>query len=322
MRRNSSHGFSLVELMISMSIMLVIAGAATTALMKMTNAQATIWNRTQMHSGIRGATEVLQQEVGQAGRITIPNDVKLHGPVTAGANSFVLDCVATCVTGTTATSGLFVNELLVVDGTTTQETVKITLLDTTTQTVTATFVNPHAAQAPVRVLGAFATGVVPPLASPSSYANGSTGSTLKMFGDINADGKMVYIEYTCEPAVHPTTLYRNSMDWDQTSASAAASASQILLSNIRDNPDGSPCFTYQTQSLLVNGVTTYFVTDVAITLTVQTQLLDPVTKQPQLETKALLNVSPRNVFNAWTLASLGITNRIQPMPATVTSLLQ
>ena len=38
----------------------------------MTSAQATIWNRTQMHSGIRGATEVLQQEVGQAGRVTLP----------------------------------------------------------------------------------------------------------------------------------------------------------------------------------------------------------------------------------------------------------
>ena len=44
----------------------------SSALLKMTDAQATIWNRTQMHSGIRGATEVLQQEVGQAGRIALP----------------------------------------------------------------------------------------------------------------------------------------------------------------------------------------------------------------------------------------------------------
>ena len=57
-------------------------------------------------------------------------------------------------------------------------------------------------------------------------------------------------------------------------------------------------------------------TDVAITLTVQTQLIDPVTEQFQTETKALLNVSPRNVFNAWAMASLGITDRIQPMPST------
>jgi prepilin-type N-terminal cleavage/methylation domain-containing protein len=318
MRRNADSGFSLVELMISMSVMLVIAGAATSALMRMTSAQATIWNRTQMHSGIRGATEVLQQEVGQAGRVATPNSVRLRDAVIAGANTVVVECVGTCVTGTTALSGIFQTELLVVDGTNTQETVIVTGLTTTT--ITATFLNPHAAQAPVRALGSFAEGVIPPLAAPSSFASGSTGWTLKLFGDINADGSMKYIEYTCEPAVNPTTLYRNSMDWNAGS-SPAATASQILLSNLTANPDGSPCFTYQTQNLLVNGVQRYFVTDVAITLTVQTQLIDPVTKQFQKETKALLNVSPRNVFNAWLLASLGITNRVQPIPTSVTALL-
>ena len=39
------------------------------------------------------------------------------------------------------------------------------------------------------------------------------------------------------------------------------------------------------------------------------------------ETKALLNVSPRNVFNVWQLASAGVAERIQPMPPTVTALL-
>jgi hypothetical protein len=32
-------------------------------------------------------------------------------------------------------------------------------------------------------------------------------------------------------------------------------------------------------------------------------------------------VSPRNVFHVWQLASLGITNRVQPMPASVAALL-
>jgi prepilin-type N-terminal cleavage/methylation domain-containing protein len=316
MVRRSQSGFSLAELLISMAVMLVIAGAATTALMKMTHAQATIWNRTQMHSGIRGATEVLQQEVGQAGRIAMPNSVQLTGAVTAGSQSPTLQCVGTCVTGTTAVSGLYVGELIVVDGTATQETVVLTGVGSTT--ITATFANPHSSLAPIRALGSFAAGVVPPLAAPASYANGSTGTVLKMFGDINADGKMVYVEYTCNTA--NGNLYRNSMDWNAGSKTAAT-ASQILLGNITANPDGSPCFTYQTANLMVNGVQTYFVTDVAITLTVQTQLRDPITKQFQTETKALLNVSPRNVFNAWTMASLGIFNRIQPTPATVTALL-
>ena len=329
----SQKGFSLAELLISMSIMLVIAGAATTALMKMTGVQATIWNRTQMHSGIRGATEVLQQEVGQAGRIAIPNTVTLGAAITTvGTNTVALACTGSCATGTTATSGMFQGQKLVIDAgcfdmSTTpcvsrEETITLTAEPTTTQ-ITASFANLHASGAPVQVRGVFATGVVPPLASPSSYADGSTGSVLKLFGDINGDGNMVYVEYTCDiPAPvsgvqSPGNLYRNTMPWDTTGGSPAPTSSQILLSNIMPNPDGSPCFIYQTA---VVG-TTYYVVDVAITLTVQTQLIDPVTKAFQTETKALLNVSPRNVFHAWTVHSLGINNRIQPIPPKVAALL-
>jgi hypothetical protein len=64
------------------------------------------------------------------------------------------------------------------------------------------------------------------------------------------------------------------------------------------------------------------VLDVAITLTVQTQEKDNFTQQFQTETKTLLNVSPRNVFNVWELASIGETNRIQPMPPSIVFLIQ
>jgi hypothetical protein len=63
------------------------------------------------------------------------------------------------------------------------------------------------------------------------------------------------------------------------------------------------------------------VADVAITLTVQTQIIDPVTKSYQKETKALLNVTPRNVFNTWQLACFGYNDRVQPTPASITNLL-
>jgi prepilin-type N-terminal cleavage/methylation domain-containing protein len=327
MVRRSQDGFSLAELMISMSIMLLIAGAATTALLKMTSAQATIWNRTQMHSGIRGASDVLQQEVGQAGRVALPSvSASLAAPVGTGSQTVaVIQCPTTVACTTQSVAGMFVGEKIVVDGSTTQETVTLTAVDTSANTVTAVFANSHtSATTPIRALGAFATGVVTPLASPSVYspggatftfANGSDGSTLKLYGDINADGNMVYVEYTCDTAAG--NLYRNSMAWDAPSPSAPATASQILLSNVTVNPDATPCFTYQTA--VVNGVV--YVTDVAITLTVQTQLIDPVTKQFQTETKALLNVSPRNVFNAWTVASLGLMERIQPMPPAILALL-
>src|SRR5438445_4119447 len=77
-RIHSEAGFTLAELLIATGLLLVVSSIVTSALLQMTNQQQTIWNRTEMHSGVRGATELLQQEVGQAGRIALPN------PVTAG----------------------------------------------------------------------------------------------------------------------------------------------------------------------------------------------------------------------------------------------
>lgn len=319
--KTSESGFSLIEVLVAMTIMLLISGAAVSALLRMTSAQATIWNRTQMHSGIRGATEVLQQEVGQAGRVALPAPVTLTNASTAtGAGGTVTLQVS-------SSAGMFVGMRLTIDtGTASddtspaQETVAVTAVPSSTSVTvrslvtsppnpTAGKVRAHNAGAPVLALGAFSSGVVPP-----AMTNGSTGTVLKLYGDINDDGSMVYIEYTCD--LTAKNLYRNVMAFTAGSKPPIA-ASQILLSNIRANPGGTPCFTYQVQPVL--GVD--YVIDVAITLTVETQNLDPVTKQKQLETKALLNVSPRNVYSAWQMASLNMSERIQAMPPTVVSLL-
>jgi len=145
--------------------------------------------------------------------------------------------------------------------------------------------------------------------------NGSTASVLKMFGDVNDDGQMVYVEYTCSTATG--RLSRNMMPWNATSKPALTTAN-VLLNNVVANPGGAPCFSYQTEVVSPN---TYVIA-IAVTLSVQTQDIDPVTRQFQIETKTLLNVSPRNVFNTWQLASMLQTNRIQPIPASVLALLQ
>jgi hypothetical protein len=56
---------------------------------------------------------------------------------------------------------------------------------------------------------------------------------------------------------------------------------------------------------------------VAVTLTVKSQQIDAITKKSQLETKALLNISPRNVISTWQAAG-GNQNRVQPMPTNIT----
>jgi prepilin-type N-terminal cleavage/methylation domain-containing protein len=298
MRREA--GFSLVELLIATVVMLVISSAVTGALLQMTSSQQTIWNRTEMHSGVRSATELLQQEVGQAGRVSLPAAVTLSANVSTGVHAATVNSV----------DGIFVGELLTVGAGETEETVTVTAVDAGANQFTASFGLTHNAGAPVRALGGFATGVV-----PTTGVNGSDGTHLKLYGDINGDGRMVFVEYTCD--TEGGFLYRNMMDFDA-DVKPDLTTANVLLSNILPNPDGSDCFTYDERA--VNGVT--FVIDVAITLTVQTQQLDSVTKAFQRETKALLNVAPRNVFNAWELASISSNNRVQPMPATVTALLE
>src|SRR5437870_120538 len=76
-------GFSIIELIVATAVLLIVSSIVTSALLQMTNSQKTIWNRTEMHSGIRGATELMQQEVGQAGRISFPGTVTLAAAVTA-----------------------------------------------------------------------------------------------------------------------------------------------------------------------------------------------------------------------------------------------
>src|SRR5262245_60749589 len=95
-RVRSESGFSLIELMVATGLLLIVSSIVTNALIQMTNSQKTIWNRTEMHSGIRGATELLQQEIGQAGRITLPGAVTLATSA-AGSVTTVLPTPPACV---------------------------------------------------------------------------------------------------------------------------------------------------------------------------------------------------------------------------------
>jgi hypothetical protein len=252
-----------------------------------------------MHSSVRGATELLQQEVGQAGLVSTPAPVTLSAAVAAGSQTV----------GVSSAASLFVGEKVLMDAGENQEVVTLTAVNTSGNQITGFFTFAHSSGALVGTSGGFNTGVVPP-----SMTDGSTGSVLKLYGDINGDGNMVYVEYTCD--TNNRRLYRNVMAWNATSKPTLA-PSLVLLNNIVANPSGTPCFTYQTKT--ANGNT--YVLDVAITLTVRTGQKDPITKQYQTETKTLLNVSPRNVFNIWELDSIGVAARVQPMPASILNLL-
>lgn len=338
--RRDEAGFSLIELLFATGLLLVVSSIVTTALMQMTGAQKTIWNRTEMHSGIRGATELLQQEVGQAGRIATSNTtvLKLSNAVAKSASCNLAVPSTNAVWANVSTvSGLWANAtagaesyvmLTTMDGDA-QESFRVAAIDTvsTPPRIQACFNGDHAANTVLVPLGGFATGIIP----DTGIVNGSTANRLKMYGDINGDGNMVFIEYYCDNGDFGTTgshnLYRNVMAYNA-GAKPPLTDSLILLSNVYPNPPDSggvarPCFKYQSSQVSVGTPPTVFtfILDVAVTLTVQTQEIDPVTKQYQNETKALLNIAPRNVFFAWSFAGLGYSDRIQSTPSTVTTLL-
>jgi hypothetical protein len=295
---HSQAGFSLTEALIATTVLLILFGAATNGLNQTVTFSRTTTNRAEMHGSVRGATELLQQEIGQAGRVTLP------GPISLSAG--VLKGTAQTVTVSTA-AGLFPGANVVIGTGPQAETVAITALAGTT--ITGDFTVDHLAGEPVQILGGFGTGVVPP-----SQANGSTGTVLKLYGDVNDDGQMLYVEYTCD--VTTSSLYRNVMAWDAV-AKPALTPSMVLLNNVIANPGNSPCFTYQVED--VAGLK--FVTGVAVTLSVHSQQKDQYSKTFQQATKTLLNVSPRNIFLVWTMVSIGVHNRLQPMPPTVLALL-
>ncbi len=312
--RKSDAGFTLIELLVSIVILMIVSGSALEGVFRLTKVSRTVSNRTEMHSGVRNATELLQQEVGQAGRIALPTRVQMAAAVTTAAVPTTVlvnavDSAGAVLSAVNGTSGMFVGEKLVIDTGSNEETVVVTGVNSTNRQITATFLLTHATNVPINVYGGFRQGII-----PTTVTNGSTGAVMKMIGDINSDGKLQYVEYKCDTAAG--NLYRRTMAFDATSK-PAITADMTLLNNITANPDGTPCFTYQQRTH--NGEP--YVVDVAITLTVQTTDRDAVTGLYQTETKALLNVSPRNVFNVWQLAGLGITNRVQPLPATVTTLI-
>ena len=305
-------GFSLIELMVSMVILLVVTSVVMRGLLQTSQTQGTIQNRTEMHSSVRNATELLQQEIGQAGRVSFPVSTTYTLAAAVPANPGISQTVALS-SSSGSYAGIFTNEQIVVGAGASQETVTITAYNSSTHQITADFENltGQVINAPVYVQGTFASGVIPTTKTDNGATNiGSTGSLLKLYGDVNGDGNMVYVEYNCDTVAGK--LYRNTMAWDA-AIKPTLTESMVLLSNIQPNPDGSSCFAYQQKTV---GADTYVV-DVAVTLTVQTQTPDPKTNLYQKETKALLNVSPRNVFEGWQLASAGITSRIEPIPSPV-----
>lgn len=277
-------GFSLLELLVSMAILLVVAGGIFGALNYYQKSYGSTMLKADMHAGVRGAAELMAQEIGQAG--TVPSSsTTLSGNVIASA------LAQTVNVGSSA--NIFVGENLQIDAGAANETVAVTAVGSTS--IRGVFSKNHNGGAIVTALGVFPQGIITAT---------SSATTLQLFGDINADGTLVYVEYTCDPT-NAHTLTRSI-----TPISAANKSAAVVLVQGVVNPAGTPCFTYSTAASA--GFT--FATNVGLTLTTQTSDPDPQTGAYDTMTKSFLNLSPRNVVAGLALAQAGITAPLEPTP--------
>src|SRR5437899_3386583 len=256
MTHKEQTGFTLLETMVSLVVLLAVSAIVMGGMNQMMKTQGTVANRTEMHTSVRDATEVLEQEIGQAGKISLPTPPPgtptwlMLTPVFVPKDVPVTQPLVKFSAGLTT---LFDNEQLLVDTGTNQETITITCPapGTCTDTWTAgPFYNTHnnlLAGVPISAPGAFSTGIVPPAPGVTpgyaGYTNcaaaaapcGSTGAVLKLYGDINGDGNMMYVEYTCNPGTPaaPGFLYRNQVAFNAAAAlKLPVNSSMVVLSNV------------------------------------------------------------------------------------------
>lgn len=301
MRRQSQiKGFSLIEMLVSLAVMLIVSGAAFYAMDFAQKQYGSQQLQADMHAGLRGAFEVMTQEIGQAGSLSFT-------PTSITPTAITLGSTTAQTVGIGSAANVFVGEVLTVGAGASQELVTVQGVNQSANQITGVFGKPHIVDAPVVALGSFPGGIL----------NTSTGTSLQLFGDLNADGTLVFVQYDCNTTTN--TLTRSSTVL--VPGVTAKNTPQILLSDLVANPSGTACFVPGATSTAA-GFTNSFITNVTITLTVRTNRIDPTTSQYITMTKSLFNLAPRNIVAALNLAQSGNTGLLQPNPATTASCCQ
>jgi type II secretory pathway pseudopilin PulG len=292
----AGNGFSLLELLVSITVLMVIASAVLSVMSSYQKTYQTTQLRADMYLSLRGVSELMAQEIGQAGLFGLP-------PATIVPA--VTPNLAPQVVTVSSVAAMFVGEKILVDQGPAQELITLTAVNPNQSQITAVFTNPHPAGVALNVQGVF----------PSGIMTTSTTSKLQLFGDLNGDGTLVFVHYDCNPstaqAVVPGTLTRSITPYTPTVTTS--NTPDTLLSTLIVNPPPAsrPCFQYTTPPA-INGYT--IVTNVAVTLSLRSTVMDPVTHAYLVMTKSFMDLTPRNLLGAVELANIPAVNLLQVTP--------
>lgn len=295
-RATPEDGFTLVEMLVSLLILVPIIGAVVGLFSIAVNQHGSEQSNVEANQDSRSGLEMMTLEIAQAGS---------HGDrsttTTAAITTPSADPQAVSVASSSSiTIGDYVDVVDVDTGANT-EIIKVTAVGT--NSISGVFRIAHAAGSPVRLFALpYLTGVIPPagLGADSS----ATATSLKFFGDINGDGNVYYVEYVYDSPNAQIT---------RTMTPITQATMNPALPLVRNVKPGSVQFTLYTDSQNV-------VTSVSLALTVQ----NTWTTASKLQETALSSkiVIPSAVAGSALLKELrtyGGINRLPPTPSPITT---
>ena len=323
---STCRGFSLPELLVSMAVLLVVAGGVISIISYNEKTFGQTAQQSDMYENVRAVAELMAQEIGQAGFVDLPAGATLSAAVTKSATAQTV--------AVSSTTSMYAGEILLVDTATNEE--PVTIVSLTSTSINGIFANNHASGAVIHAIGVSPNGIVAPSTSATTpggvscvtvptgvtytATDGSTCNVLNVWGDLNSDGTLVYVRYTCNTTTTPGTLTRSVTTI--TPGANTVSTAQTLLSTLIPNPPSSaptPCFQYDLSTQQINSTTIPIIANIGLTLSVQSLKPNPITGQPLTMTKSFLDLSPRNILAGYEQANWGDSTRLQNPPPNVTS---
>jgi prepilin-type N-terminal cleavage/methylation domain-containing protein len=288
------HGFSLIEMMICLVILVPIMGAAVGFFSVGVNQHNTEQSSIELNQEARSGLEMMTMELAQAGSHDAPGDLSTTTVTTT------INASATSQTISVASSaGFTVGDYVTVDNGASQESVQLTAVGS--GTITGVFRTGHTGSVPVRLFALpYMRGVIPPAGlAQNSSAN---VTTIRFFGDINGNGSLNYVEYAYD--ANNAQITRTMTPITQTSMNTAVP----IITKIKPN---SVQFTLYTDDQAA-------VTSATIRMIVQDTIL---TGNKQQETELSSRVTIPSAVAASALfaqnQTFGGVNRLPPVPTRV-----
>ena len=288
----TENGYTLMEILISILILIPIMGAAVSLFSTGAEQQASEQNSIDANQEARSALEMMSREIAQAGS---HGD---KGTVTTGSVSASSAAQALSIA---SAAGIMAGDWVDVDYGVSQEIVEVTAVGN--NSITGIFRTQHLSGRPVRLFALpFTSGMIAP---PGMAVNSSSAvTTLRFFGDINSDSTVQYVEYNYDSVNNQIT---------RSITPVTLNTRNEALPLIRNLKPGSVQFMLNTDS---NGIVTS--ANISFTVLGTWETVSRV-QETELSTKIMIPSAVASSALLYENRRYGGVDRLPPTPAQVTA---